>query len=84
MLLVAPPVINGKWEWADLVDTLHETLELAKRRAVEPDHIDSTPYARYLPATISAATFQPISIGLNLALNNNVLLSPINTGGGNG
>jgi hypothetical protein len=84
MLLVAPPVINGKWEWADLVATLHETLELAKRRAVEPDHIDSTPYACYLPATISAATFQPITIALNLALNNNVLLSPLNTGGSHG
>lgn len=84
MLLVAPPVINGKWEWADLVDALRETFELAKRRAVEPDHIDSTPYARYLPATISASSFQPISIALNYALNNNIVLSPITNGGGNG
>jgi hypothetical protein len=80
MLLVAPPVINGIWEWADLVDTLHETLELAKRRAVEPDHIDSTPYARYVPATISAASFHPISIALNLAINNQLF---VNTGGSN-
>lgn len=70
MLLVAPPQLNGRWEWADLVDSLHETLDLAKRRAVEPDHIAGTSYARFLPATISAATFSPITIALNLALNN--------------
>jgi hypothetical protein len=72
MLLAVPPEINGRWQWADLVDTLHETLEMAKRRAVEPDQIDGTDYARFLPATISAVTFQPITISLNLALNNNV------------
>jgi hypothetical protein len=72
MLLAVPPVINGKWEWADLVDTLHETLELAKRRAIEPDHLASTDYARYLPATISAVTMHPITIALNYALVNNI------------
>ncbi|NKQ37368.1 MAG: hypothetical protein HF973_17350 [Chloroflexi bacterium] len=72
MLLAVPPEINGRWQWADLVDTLHETLEMAKRRAVEPDQIDGTDYGRFLPATISAVTFQPITISLNLALNNNV------------
>lgn len=72
MLLAVPPHINGKWEWADLVDTLHETLEMAKRRAVEPDHIASTDYARYLPATVSAVTVHPITIALNYAIMNNV------------
>ena len=72
MLLAVPPVIDGKWQWADLVDTLHETLELARRRAIEPDHIASTDYGRYLPATISAVTMHPITIALNYALVNNV------------
>jgi hypothetical protein len=72
MLLAVPPVINGKWEWADLVDTLHEALELAKRRAIEPDHLASTDYARYLPTTISSVTMHPITIALNYALVNNI------------
>jgi hypothetical protein len=72
MLLVVPPVINGKWEWSDLVDSLHETLELAKRRAVEPDHLAGTDYARYLPATLSAVTMHPITIAMNYAIVNNV------------
>lgn len=72
MLLVTPPEITGRWEWADLVDALHETLALAKRRAVEPDHIDATSYARFLPASISAVTSHPITIALTLALNNPV------------
>ncbi|MEP0914103.1 hypothetical protein NDI45_24660 [Leptolyngbya sp. GB1-A1] len=72
MLLVTPPQINGRWEWTDLVDTLHETIELAKRRAIEPDQIASTDYARFLPATITAVTFNPITIALNYAVANQV------------
>lgn len=72
MLLAVPPVINGKWEWADLVDTIHETFELAQRRAIEPDHIAGTSYGRYLPATISAVTRYPLTIMMNYALVNNV------------
>lgn len=72
MLLVAPAVITGAWAWEDLVDSLHETLDLAKRRAVEPDHIAATTYGRFLPATITATTVHPITIALNLALNNDV------------
>lgn len=82
MLLAVPPVIDGKWQWADLVDTLHETLELARRRAVEPDHIAGTDYGRYLPATISAVTMHPITIAMNYALVNNVY-SAIASGGDN-
>lgn len=83
MILATPPHINGKWEWADLVDTLHETLELAKRRAVEPDQISGTDYARFLPATISAVTFHPITIALNYAVVNQVY-SVIQTGDDDG
>jgi sulfur relay (sulfurtransferase) DsrC/TusE family protein len=57
LLLVTPPDSTEQWKWADLVDTLHETLEMAKCRAVEPDHIEHTRYARFLPATISAVTY---------------------------
>ena len=33
--------ITGGWRWQDLVDTVHETMDLAKKRAIEPDHIDT-------------------------------------------
>ena len=52
---------------------LDETLDLAKKRAVEPAHVDSTPYARFLPATVMAATLRGITIGTTLAVNNHVL-----------
>jgi hypothetical protein len=73
MLLVTPPNFTGKWQWQDLVDALNETLDMAKKRAVEPRQVDATPYARLLPAAIMAATLYPISISANLAINNEVL-----------
>ena len=73
MLLVTPPNFTGNWQWQDLVDALNETLDMAKKRAVEPEQVDSTPYARFLPSTIMAVTLYQISIAANLALNNKVL-----------
>jgi hypothetical protein len=75
LLLAVSPERRGTWTWNDLVDTVHETLELAKLRAVEPTHIDAavldqlyeTAYARFLPATIAAVTLHPISISANYA-----------------
>jgi hypothetical protein len=52
MLLLTPPLTPGVWQWKDVVDSLSETVDLAKVRAVEPRHLDDTPYARILPATI--------------------------------
>lgn len=71
-LLVTPPNFDGAWQWQDLVDALNETLEMARKRAVEPSHVDATSYARFLPATVMAATLYQISISANLALNNKV------------
>jgi hypothetical protein len=72
MLLVTPAAFTGAWQWQDLVDALLETLDRAKKRAVEPVQVDATAYARFLPATIMAAALYQISISANLALNNNV------------
>jgi hypothetical protein len=69
-LLVTPPQFRGYWLWQDLVDALHETLDEAKLRAVEPEQIDKTGLATFLPATISTVTKSPISIMMNYALNN--------------
>jgi hypothetical protein len=45
-------------------------LELAKKRAVEPDHIDMTEYGRFLPPIVSLTSPFPLTATLNLALNN--------------
>ncbi len=71
-LLVTPPRIDGEWQWTDLLGALEETLELAKLRAVEPTHVDSTAYARFLPATASAVTLRGLSIAANFSWVNDV------------
>jgi hypothetical protein len=37
LLVAVPPVLRGHWTWDDLVGSIHEALDLAKLRAVEPD-----------------------------------------------
>jgi hypothetical protein len=73
MLLVTPAAFTGSWTWEDLVDALNETLDFAKRRAVEPVHVDKTAYARFLPATTTAVTMNQLTISLQYALNNTLL-----------
>lgn len=67
MLLVTPTKLTGNWQWADIVDALHHTLDSARLRAIEPYHIDQTAYARYLPPLVSPVTRHPITIGMYLA-----------------
>jgi len=68
MLLAMPSDFRGEWQWEDLVDTLHDTFAQAKKRAVEPDHIDDTSYGWYLPAVISSVNVHRLAPSLNLAL----------------
>jgi hypothetical protein len=75
MLLVTPAQFRGTWQWNDLVDALNETLDLAKRRAIEPRHIYEMPYAPFLPAAVMASQARQLTIAANLALNNNVILA---------
>lgn len=44
MLLVTPLQHLGNWQWNDLVDALDETLQLAKKRAVEPNKLEGSNY----------------------------------------
>ena len=57
----------------DVVGALHETLDLAKKRAVESTQLDNTPYAPLLPATTMAVTLYAISIGTSLSVANGAL-----------
>ncbi|MGF6812585.1 hypothetical protein OKW30_007802 [Paraburkholderia sp. Clong3] len=73
ILVVTPASASGQWQWDDLVGALHETLDLAKKRAVEPTQLDMTPYAPLLPATTMAVTLYAISIGTSLGVANDAL-----------
>jgi hypothetical protein len=75
LLLVTPTQFRGEWQWTDLIDALNETLVLAKRRAVEPQHIEQLPYGWFLPATIMASQARQLTIAADLALNNRVALA---------
>jgi hypothetical protein len=72
ILLVTPASASGAWQWDDLVGALNETLDLAKKRSVEPTQLDPTPYAPLLPATVMAVTLYGISITTSLAAANGV------------
>jgi hypothetical protein len=72
ILIVTPASSEGAWVWADLVGALNDTLDLAKKRSVEPTQLDYTPYAPLLPATVMATTLWGISISTSLAVANGV------------
>ena len=70
ILLATPTQFTGAWKWDDLVNTLHETLNMARLRAVEPQQLDQTELSVFLPATILATTWRPVTIAADLALVN--------------
>jgi hypothetical protein len=68
-LLALPAIRDGAWSWDELLAAINDTLDSAKRRAIEPVHVDDTAYSAFLPATMSAYTFPEISISNNLLRN---------------
>lgn len=70
MLLVTPPEIKGHWSWENIIDAMEETLDMAKKRAIEPAQIENSMYGHFLPATIMAAAKHPITVAVDLAANN--------------
>lgn len=75
LILAVAPQMDGNWQWEDIVDTLHETLDLAKVRAVEPEQIDDSDYAHFLPPILMAVTRFRTTISTNLL--RNVSIDPI-------
>ena len=68
VLVAVSPAITGHWDWDDLVETVIDTFDRVKRRAVEPDFLRQTPYAQLLPAVLSTFTSFPFgTISTNLA-----------------
>ncbi|MDF1489001.1 hypothetical protein [Tessaracoccus caeni] len=52
VLLAVPPVRDQAWTLADFAATLHDTLELARNRTVEVEHIGASRYGQLLPLLI--------------------------------
>jgi len=52
LLLAVAPRATGRWAWEDLVAILHDTMDRARLRAVEPDSI-GYPYAQLLPTIVT-------------------------------
>lgn len=83
-ILLALPADHGEgWRWEDLVDGIRETVDLARKRAIEPDHLDTTAYARFLPAVISAVSLYPLFPALNFSMVN-ALWAALEADGGDG
>lgn len=53
LLLAVTPKVTGHWQWDDLVYTLNDTFEMAKNRAVEPEHLEDTVFGQILPAIMT-------------------------------
>ncbi|AUI60643.1 hypothetical protein [Amycolatopsis sp. BJA-103] len=70
MLLVVPPVLDPEKSWTPelLVEAITETFQLAKTRAVEPDHLDGTPLSQLLPAAVLSAVRGDVTVGTDLAV----------------
>ncbi|RSM79989.1 hypothetical protein DMH04_30790 [Kibdelosporangium aridum] len=72
MLLVVPPVLDpaGTWTPELLIEAITETFDLAKTRAVEPDHLEGTELSHLLPATVMSAVRGDVTVGTDLAVAN--------------
>ncbi|RNL53458.1 hypothetical protein [Pedobacter jejuensis] len=77
ILLAVSPNETGKWNWNDLTNTILNTFQRAKERAIEPDDVDTMPnLTTLLPATMaefSASRFTNISLDYSLNLSEKFL-----------
>ena len=55
VLLAVPPERTGNWNFDDLILSVEEALNMAKLRAVEPEHVDFSMFSQLLPATATLA-----------------------------
>lgn len=71
LLLAVTPEETGSWDWDALVGILNDTLQRAKRRAVEPDQLEkqSPVWNALAPALVSEfSTIQQADVSLDLML----------------
>ncbi|GAB3639279.1 hypothetical protein GCM10027422_48700 [Hymenobacter arcticus] len=68
MLLVVPPQAqpSGFWTTETLAGAVNQTLDLAKKRTVEPAALAATPLATVLPAVVAPVAQQAVTLTLDL------------------
>jgi hypothetical protein len=72
LLLAVTPQETGHWAWDDLVSILNDTLQRAKRRAVEPlllDRVNRPELGVLLPAIVADFSQYDLNISLDYRLN---------------
>ncbi|MEU1973490.1 hypothetical protein ABZ477_17680 [Microbacterium sp. NPDC019599] len=52
VLVAVPPVLDQPWTLIDFAATLHDTLEIARNRMVEVEHIGASRYGQLLPLLV--------------------------------
>ena len=78
LLLAVTPEETGKWKWANLTETVLNTIERAKLRAVEPDMIETLfGFATLLPSTIAEFSTGRSTISLDYSLNLNFIVQQV-------
>jgi hypothetical protein len=80
LLLAVTPAEKGHWAWDDLVGILNDTLQRAKRRAVEPlllDRVDRPEVGVLLPAIVADFSQHDLNISLDYRMNVQSLLATI-------
>lgn len=53
LILAVPPEVKGKWDAEDLFLTVKETIEMAKNRLVEPEHLLKSDLSHLLPGVMA-------------------------------
>lgn len=69
LLLAVSPTLKGRWTWSELEGILNDTLDRAKRRAVEPDILSNSLYSMVLPGILPAYTANTEMIATDLSKN---------------
>jgi len=70
LLVVSPRAQPTAWTMDDLLGAVNETLDLAKKRTVEPASLAFTPLATVLPAVVAPVAQQAVTFTLDLGVLN--------------
>ena len=80
LLLTVTPEQTGHWKWDNLVASILDTIDRAKRRAIEPDHVDvMNGISTLLPATLTEFTTAKNGISLDYSYIIKSVMQEVNT-----
>jgi hypothetical protein len=68
LLVVSPRATPTQWTTDDLLGAINETLDLAKKRTVEPASLAFTPLATVLPAVVAPVAQEAVTFTLDLGV----------------